>query len=148
MGRGDLSCGRGERIALLLVLLAEQERHGAGCAALRSLRWQQVPVTHAFGLHGGGQRVPMLTGCFWGSHGREMSSADRGWGGGSACEACEALQVGVNARWRMCACLEGANKTRNGVWPGYGGVRDRNVWRSADGGRGTVLGGSETGQQR
>jgi hypothetical protein len=55
MRRCDLARGRREWVALLLALLAKQERHGAGFAALGTLQWQRVPATHAFGLHGGGQ---------------------------------------------------------------------------------------------
>lgn len=55
MRRCDLARGRREWVALLLALLAKQEGHGAGFAALGTLQWQRVPATHAFGLHGGGQ---------------------------------------------------------------------------------------------
>ena len=56
MRRCDLARGRRECVvALLLALLAKQERHDAGFAAVGTLQWQRVPATHAFGLHGGGQ---------------------------------------------------------------------------------------------
>ena len=107
MRRRDLARGRRECVALLLALLAKQERHGAGFAALGTLQWQRAPATHAFGLHGGGQARGLGVGAVGGARagGRDTSGEARGWGAGWRARA------GKSVLWALgggCAHVKGA----------------------------------------
>lgn len=104
MRRGDLASGRGQCVALLLLLLAllaEQERHGGGSGARRTLQWQLVPTTHAFGLQRG--RAARGLGAA-GDCAGNVPSAERSWG--RRVRRASAAEGGFMGAGRaMCACL-------------------------------------------
>jgi hypothetical protein len=104
MRRCNLARGRRERVALLLALLPEQERHDAGFAALGTLQWQRVPTTHAFGLHGGGRARGLGAGgaCAGGTRLVVIEVGEAGWRARAAsrCYGFSVELVRMSRKWK------------------------------------------------